>query len=221
MMSKLDKEGESQQQVTDNGHKGIQLWEGGPYWAETNIGADKPEESGLYFWWGDTEGHRPSGETFRFNFDDDNSTIYTCGKSVPKLRSAGWLTSTGVLAPEHDAAHVKWGGGWRMPTEQELSDLNNKCDWTWTSRNGVNGYVVCGRGAYDSNSIFLPCAGYGFWTSLRNAGSDGGYWSSVPYSDGSYYSWYLYFRSGRHYMYSYGYRRYNGQSVRPVQGSAN
>ena len=33
--------------------QGVQLWEGGPYWATTNIGAEKPEDSGYYFWWGD------------------------------------------------------------------------------------------------------------------------------------------------------------------------
>ena len=30
-------------------HAKVQLWEGGPYWATTNIGADKPEDYGLYF----------------------------------------------------------------------------------------------------------------------------------------------------------------------------
>jgi len=50
------------------------------------------------------------------------------------LQSEGWVVNengTYVLAPEHDAAQVQWGGGWRMPTYQELNDLcYNKCDWT-------------------------------------------------------------------------------------------
>ena len=33
-------------------HNKVQLWENGPYWAETNIGAAEPWESGYYFWWG-------------------------------------------------------------------------------------------------------------------------------------------------------------------------
>ncbi|MGN0853265.1 MAG: hypothetical protein ACI4Q3_07805, partial [Kiritimatiellia bacterium] len=28
---------------------GVQLWEDGPYWAECNVGATKPEESGYHF----------------------------------------------------------------------------------------------------------------------------------------------------------------------------
>ena len=105
-----------------------------------------------------------------------------------------------------------------MPTKQELDDLSSKCDWEWTTVNGVNGYIVRGRGNYASASIFLPCAGSGYGTSLYNSGSDGYYWSSVPYSDSSYYAWYLYFYSGSHDT-SCNYRYY-GFSVRPVQGFA-
>ena len=199
-------------------HAKVQLWEGGPYWATTNIGADKPEDYGLYFWWGDTTGHRPSSDgTFSFNFSAGNSTIYTYGKSVSELQSTGWATSDGVLAPEHDAAHVKWGGTWRMPTLQEFSDLNNNCDWTWATMNGVNGYVVRGRGAYASNSIFLPAAGYGYRTSLSSAGSFGNYWSSVPYHRTM--TWFLQFYSGHHHGTSNtSYGPLLGNSIRPIQG---
>ena len=102
-----------------------------------------------------------------------------------------------------------------MPTDGELELLNRECDWTWGSMNGVNGYIVRGRGSYASNSIFLPCAGYGSGTSLNYAGSDGHYWSSVPYSDNC-RAWILDFRSGGHDA-DY-YFRYCGRSVRPVQG---
>ena len=191
----------------------VQLWAGGPYWADRNIGAKKPEDYGLYFWWGDTTGHRPG-----YNFNSDNSAIYTYAKWAYELESAGWVTSGGVLAPSHDAAHVKWGGAWRMPTKQEFDGLNNNCDWTWTTQNGVNGYAVRGRGAYASNSIFLPAAGQVGGTSLSHSGSYGEYWSSVPLSDyGSAYG--LLFSSGS-YDTSYYYRRLYGRSVRPVQGLA-
>ena len=195
-----------------SGHARAQLWEGGPYWAMTNVGAEKPEDYGLYFWWGDTVGYRPSGTTFSFSFESSNCPTY--GKSESQLKEGGWLTDGGVLAPAHDAAHVKWGGGWRMPTQQDLDDLRGKCDWVWTTQNGVKGWTVTGRGDYASASIFLPCAGYGNGASLGIAGSYGRYWSSVPYSGN--YAWRLYFNSSdRSTLYNY---RYYGQSVRPVQG---
>ena len=43
---------------------GVQLWENGPCWAECNVGATAPEESGYYFWWGDTVGYIRSGGTW-------------------------------------------------------------------------------------------------------------------------------------------------------------
>jgi len=121
-----------------------------------------------------------------------------------------------VLSSEHDAAHVQWGGDWRMPTKREFDGLNNKCDWTRTTQNGVKGYVVRGRGDYASNSIFLPCAGLGYTTSLDYSGSDGFYWSSVPYSGNDYYSRKLRFDSFNHETDLN--TRYYGVSVRPVQG---
>ena len=201
----------------------VQLWEGGPYWADRNIGAKKPEDSGLYFWWGDTKGHRPAADgTFSFKFSSANSAIYTYGKSESELQSAGWVTSDGVLAPAHDAAHVKWGGAWRMPTYQELYALwFNKCDWTWTTMNGVNGYVVRGRGSYASNSIFLPAAGRGSLTSLSSAGSGGYYYQSVPFASMGYYGM---FYGSHNFTFNSRYRnvtegggRTHGLPIRPVQ----
>lgn len=127
--------------------KKVLLWAGGPCWADRNIGAENPWESGYYFWWGDTVGYK---------FEDGN-----------------WVASDSSSrgGSGHDAAQVQWGGGWRMPTQQELRDLCDKCDWNWTTVHGINGYIVRGRGGYASNSIFLPCAGSGYGTSLCNVSS--------------------------------------------------
>ena len=199
---------------------GVQLWKNGPYWAETNIGADNPWDYGLYFWWGDTKGYSPSSKgKFSFNFYHTNSAIYTCEKSASELQSAGWLTSDGVLAPKHDAAHVHWGGNWRMPTRRELIKLVDKCTWKWTKKNGVKGWEVRGKGTYASASIFLPAAGHSGETSLYYAGSEGCYWSSVPYSDDN-TAYELYFDSSDHLADDQYYFRDYGQSIRPVQGSA-
>ena len=82
--------------------------------------------------------------------------------------------------------------------------------------NGVNGYVVRGRGSYASNSIFLPCAGLGNETSLNYAGSRGDYWSSVPYSVNYFDSWFLSLNSSLHGTYYNS--RAHGRSFRPLQG---
>ena len=212
---------------TKDPHEKVQLWEGGPCWATTNIGADKPEESGYYFWWGDIVGYKwvnnkwvaNDGSSSNFSFTSENTPTH--GKSMDKLQSEGWITADNVLVPEHDAAHVQWGGTWRMPTIGELSSLNSKCTWLYTTKNGVNGFLISGRGAYSSNSIFLPCACYG----NRNRLEDDSYymvsyvWSSKPSFD-SYYNYdanALYFNSsGNHYI-DEEERRSSGFPIRPVQ----
>ncbi len=102
-----------------------------------------------------------------------------------------------------------------MPTKQELDNLNSNCDWTWITTNGVNGYIIHGRGGYASNSIFIPASGRALWGSLASAGSTGWYWSSVPSSE-SIYSWFLNFSDDYHKTSDYFRKR--GGVVRPVQG---
>lgn len=137
----------------------------------------------------------------------------TFGKSIDELKYLGWIASNGVLSLSHDAAHVHWGGNWRMPTIVELNELCDKCNWKWTINNGVSGFTVRGRGNYASASIFLPAGGHGKGTSLNFADS-GYYWSSVPGKDKD-RAWGLYFSSD--YL-SWDYSsRYFWRPVRPVQ----
>ena len=204
---------------------GVQLWENGPYWAECNVGATKPEECGYYFWWGDTIGCKRNAsndgwvsvrDETSFSFSSGNCPTY--GKNNSQLQSDGYIDATGNLVAMHDAVTAHLGAPWRMPTDAEFSALINNCDTEWTSRNGVSGRLVKGRGSYASKSIFLPAAGDGYDSYLGGLGSSGNYWSSTPRSDGSDIAWYLYFNSGlfrRNFNY-----RYYGQSVRPVRGFA-
>ena len=202
----------------------VQLWKDGPYWATTNIGAENPEDYGYYFWWGDTVGYKrennkwvaSDGSNSNFSFEGCNTPTYD--KSISTLQSEGWITSKGFLAPEHDAANVQWGDGWRMPTSDELYGLSYNCDWTWTTMNGVTGFILRGRGAFASNSIFLPDTGYGFDTTLMGASFY--WWSSDPYSnpylDFDRYAQYYYYDPVRHYD-RIDYRaRCFGHTIRPV-----
>ena len=66
-----------------------------------------------------------------------------------------------MLEPEDDAAHVKWGGSWRMPTKAEWDELRENCTWTWMTVNGVNGFRISGsKPGYTDRYIFLPAANY-------------------------------------------------------------
>ena len=203
----------------------VQLWAGGPYFATFNIGASKPEESGYYFWWGDTVGYKryssyngwvsaKDGSTFLFGIGN----CPTYGKSASQLLSAGWIDSTGNLTASHDAARAHLGGSWRMPTSAEFDALKSNCTATWTTQNGVNGYKVTGKATgYTNKSIFLPAAGGGSGDSITSGSSYGYYWSSTPSSNSS-YAWDLDFNLSDFRAYDRG--RYFGFPVRPVRGLA-
>ena len=126
--------------------------------------------------------------------------------------SYGTVDNKTQLELSDDAAHVNWGGSWRMPTDDELTELWEQCTWTWTTQNGVNGYKVTSK--TNSSNIFLPAAGYRDDSSLDYAGSYGFYRSS---SLNTYFpddAWSVSFNFGT--VYGNGIRRYYGFSVRPV-----
>ena len=199
-------------------HDAVQLWEGGPYWATTNIGAEKPWDSGYYFWWGDTVGYKRenswvASDDSASNFSFDLYVVPTTGKDYSSLLSENYIDSTGNLVEAHDAAHAHWGGGWRMPTNPELSALLDNCDWTWTTTNGVHGYIVSGKGDYAVASIFLPASGFGSYSSFYGFDAEGRYWSS-DYGSSSRDSLSLVLNSDDHVIGPS--RRYYGFSIRPV-----
>ncbi len=228
----------------DNDIGGIQLWENGPYWAECNVGASEPEESGYYFWWGDTVGYTRSGGTW----DERNSRFYdvtwvsstgeqmsnspfpdspgpitcpTMDKDNSTLQSEGWIDATTNLVAAHDAATAHLGSPWRMPTAAEVDALVDNCTTTWTTRNGVSGRLVTGKGAYANRSIFLPASG----DVSGIVGRYGNYWSSTPHSDWEKDAWGLYFISSGFQASNDFYQnetyRYEGWPVRPVRDAGS
>lgn len=174
-------------------------------WANMNVGAESPEDYGNYYAWGETS----TKETYNWDtyFDTNDG-----GNTFTKYNNNGGKT---VLDPEDDAAHVNWGGSWRMPTKSEWQELLDNCTWTWTTQNGINGYkVASNKAGYTDKFIFLPAAGDRSGGGLYYVGSDGGYWSSSLREYGSGYAWFLDFSSG--YRDLLNCRRNFGQSVRPV-----
>lgn len=168
----------------------------------------------------------------KYSFDDSkiDGWWYDGNGNYVGLELDGYKAHT-QLDPEDDAATVNWGNGWRMPTSYELDALIKNCYWQEvTSYNGkqVRGYIVYKakvaahkgktnddtiRSAYseDDDHIFLP--GAGERSNTIYADNHGYYWSSELYSN-SYGACHLGFRSDR--VYTSGYSRYYGQSIRPV-----
>ena len=159
----------------ENSHEWIDLGlPSGIKWATCNVGADTPEGYGDYFAWGETE---PKTTYNWSTYIYCNGSYDTMTKYCTKL-SYGIVDNKTTLELVDDAAHVNWGGNWRMPTRDEYAELcdTSNCTWTWTTQNGVNGYKVTSK--KNGNSIFLPAAGLRDDDYLNNVGSSGYYLSS-------------------------------------------
>ena len=168
--------------------KWVQLWENGPKFAEYNVGATSATEYGGYYTWGGTFKNEQD------SWQDDHNT------------------GTSDLYGDTDTATKLWGDNWRMPTNDEFSDLLSNCDVQWTTFGGLNGCKFTGKGNYSSNSVFLPAADYCDDGDVYGQGYSGYYWSSTP--NGSDNAYLLNFGSGSQYVGDDN--RSHGYSVRAV-----
>ncbi|MBR4593327.1 MAG: Ig-like domain-containing protein [Bacteroidaceae bacterium] len=201
-------------------------------WATFNVGATAPEEFGDYFAWGETEPYYLAGyanenpqthwkqgysdgykwTTYKYCNNDENKLTKYC--SQYEYGNNGFTDALTVLDPEDDAAHVNWGGNWRMPTKAEFEELLTYCYFELITKNGVKGWKVTSR--YNSSRyIFLPLAGCRNTNGLGFVGTYGCYWSSSLKTDNPDYAWYL-FCEPEFYQYTSLDYRFNGISVRPV-----
>ncbi|MBP5715782.1 MAG: hypothetical protein J6W69_01555, partial [Bacteroidales bacterium] len=177
-------------EINANGHEYVDMGlPSGLLWATMNIGAENPEDYGDYFAWGETETNINSTWNI-YSWCD--GTMYVMTKYCA-TENFGTVDDLVLLELDDDAAHVKWGGSWRMPTSEEYAELINSSYTTreWTTFNDVNGILITSKA--NGNSIFLPAAGS--YTSGNNSllGTRGQYWSSSLYTASSSYARFLEF----------------------------
>lgn len=162
----------------------------GTLWAKCNLGAEKPEEAGFYFSWGETtKKNRHYEGNYTFN---DNSQH--------------------TLSSANDAAYAALGSGWRMPTEAEMQELINECIWEWSTLGAVKGYTI--KSSKNGASIFLPAAGVSE-TLLDGVNYHGFYWTNAVDETNFYNAKCLDFTPNRKNISSE--KRYKGASIRPVR----
>lgn len=174
----------------------------GTKWACCNVEANKPEDYGGYYAWGETEEKDSYDWSTYIHCDGTKETCHNLGSDI--------------AGTQYDVAHVKWGGSWVMPSKEQQDELRNNCTLEWTTVNGVNGRKFTSK--INGGSIFLPAAGGRWYSELNYAGRYGNYWSSTLYEDYEYNESYAYYLSFSNYYASWGNNgRGNGLSVRPVR----
>ena len=195
----------------------------GTLWATCNIGASKPEECGLYFAWGETEGYTSDTSDGHY-FDAKNHKWWSYGGKDPVLTKycssmhRGKIDNKFELDPEDDAATVIWGNKWEMPSSDQVGEL---CDSSytiseWTTLNGVRGKKITSK--KNGKSIFLPAAGFRTESWKGAFKSVGFYWSRTIYN-GDFNAYCLIFDKAG--IECYAIPRHNGICIRPVRSPKN
>ncbi|MBR1574170.1 MAG: Ig domain-containing protein [Bacteroidales bacterium] len=194
------------------------------YWAECNLGAEKPDDYGDYYAWGETAPKSDySWETYKWCNGASNKLTKYCNKANTDCWDGeGSPDGKTVLDPEDDAAHVQLGGKWRMPTMKEMEALlalKSKEDYTWEEFGEVAGVRITRKST--GAVLLLPAAGYRDNTSVLSAKLTCQYWSSTGFLGGAYMGPYdatvLFFRKGATIGSGTAYDpRNRGFSIRPV-----
>ena len=153
----------------------------GAKWACCNVGADKPEDCGGYYAWGETEekfNYSPASYKYAYEVEDSNA-YHHWDKKYYEFTEIG----EDIACTQYDVANVTWGEEWQMPNLLRYEELGKNCSFEWGTINGIKGGLFTGP---NGNSIFLPAAGYcnedKTWYN-NNGIYHGWYWSSAAYGD--------------------------------------
>jgi hypothetical protein len=123
----------------------------GILWADRNVGATSPEDQGLYFAWGETNGYTVEQLLNKEKYFDSNYSDYfdrNTDGSFKKYNVAG-----ATLELSDDAAYVNMGSDWRMPTKLECEELINNTTIEMIDSDEIKGVKFIGS---NGNSIFIP-----------------------------------------------------------------
>lgn len=197
----------------------------GTLWATCNVGAVRPEDYGVYLAWGDTESWSISKEELandvnpwsKYKFyspEPGEGASFSCTKYNEEDKKF-------VLDPEDDAATVKWGEDWCMPTGMEMEELQAYTTVEEVenfNNSGVKGYVL--TSTINGNTMFIPAGGRFDVSDSIYVGESANLWSSTLESFRSYVSYPVY--SCAYYIWRGNSAGYNGLyrnyacNIRPV-----
>jgi hypothetical protein len=136
-------------------------------WSPVNLGATTMGEYGDYYAWGETE---PKQYYSILTYKWCDGDTYSFTKYVLSKDCGAEVDSLTVLELEDDAAHVHWGGTWRLPTKEEMQELYDNCEFEYIHGDAGRGILVTAK---NGNTLFFPLTydwddgvkwGY-YWTS--------------------------------------------------------
>ena len=134
-------------------------------WATYNVGASLPEQYGDYFAWGETNPKdKYTMENYKFfsGYSPIGPEHYAQLTKYVWDKDYGKVDGKYVLENSDDAAYVKWGSDWHMPTIEQVEELSKYC-LIWREDLTVNGKQIIGFvvvSMINENFLYLPAAGW-------------------------------------------------------------
>lgn len=183
-------------------------------WAKANLGAETETDYGKYFQWGDTVGYTDASHSTWSTCPFNNGSSTYDSAYFESVRST--VCPNNILSSTYDACYQQSGGKYRMPTATEWQELLEGTTYSWVNNyngSGVHGELFTSK--TNSNSIFIPAAGFADSGSVDFAGSFCRVWSSSLYPDYLSHAYYLDANPGDGSLLYTGFR-YWGQSLRCV-----
>ena len=157
----------------------------GKKWSKYNIGAFSETEYGMYFQWGDTTGSLEPNESSTSQAYDwstcpfNNFTPNEFDEEFFEKNKERFIYTDNTLRNERNAAVIKNGTIWTMPSKDDFTELFQHTDVTWETDfngSGINGVKFSKIG--DSNTyIFLPAGGEASNSSIFDRGIKAEYWT--------------------------------------------
>ena len=143
-------------------------------WAKTNltVGGLPMDETliGDFYGWGELEPYYSS-----ITVNSESSVSYTwksgySGYVQASYNKSGtiqgsYTSNTDQLGRADDAATVKLGEKWRMPSIADLEELAANCTFSGTTVNGVAGTLATSKN--NGNTVFFPATGYLDGTTMK------------------------------------------------------
>ena len=185
----------------------------GTLWATCNVGANNPEEFGLYFTWGEIYGMKNSDD---YSDDLDNFRYLVFDPESDDVQILKYNSNDGktILDLSDDAAYL-YDKTVRMPTSSECKELSDFTTASWEVLNGVNGTRITSN--INGNSIFIPAAGVLAPGETQGFGEIGMVQSSELITNYGDYSMNYVLYYGEDVIGLSGSMRYIGATIRPIK----
>jgi hypothetical protein len=205
----------------------------GTLWSCMDLGAVTPISGGIAFSWGETdfvEKNNATWSNYKFMTDSyDNQWGISKYQVADGQKDGVWYNEAGEFIGDNkrtlemidDAARQNWGAPWRIPTKEEVDELNNYTNLSRTENyngTGQYGYILSKKkthGAYTLRDPHILFRGSQYKLNIYWYNGSGLYWTST-----------LQQVTQKAYLFDFGYResgftrdpsRYTKKYIRPVQ----